>query len=54
MFAVVENERPAGLSAWDSAFLKALYHTDHTDRYQIRDIDSAMVQAMVQGIVPGR
>jgi hypothetical protein len=35
---------PPGLSAWDEAFLKALYHTEHLDQHQISDIKTSMVQ----------
>lgn len=35
---------PPGLSAWDEAFLKALYHTDHLDQHQILEIKTSMVQ----------
>jgi hypothetical protein len=44
LFSRPENERPAGLSAWDEAFLKALYRTEHTDRQQLAEIKTAMVQ----------
>jgi len=47
LFSAVENDRPAGLSAWDAAFLKALYRTDHADRQQLQEIKSAMVQDIV-------
>ena len=35
---------PLGMSAWDEAFLKALYHTDHLDQHQILAIKTAIVQ----------
>ena len=41
---------PPGLSAWDEAFLKALYHTEHLDLHQI----SAIKTSMVQDIAPKR
>jgi hypothetical protein len=41
---------PPGLSAWDEAFLKALYHTEHLDQHQI----SAIKTSMVQDIAPKR
>jgi hypothetical protein len=44
LFSRSENERPAGLSTWDEAFLKALYHTEHTDKQQLAEIKTAMVQ----------
>jgi hypothetical protein len=42
VFSSAENERPAGLSRWDQAFLKALYHTEHTDRQQLEEIKTAV------------
>jgi len=35
---------PPGLSPWDGAFLRALYHTEHLDQHQIAAVKSAMVQ----------
>jgi hypothetical protein len=35
---------PTGLSAWDASFLKALYHSEHTDRQQFAEIKTEMVQ----------
>jgi hypothetical protein len=32
------------LSQWDESFLKALYHTLPTDKQQLAEIKSAMVQ----------
>jgi hypothetical protein len=32
-----------GLSAWDSAYLKALYHTSHSGRTQFLDVGKSMV-----------
>jgi hypothetical protein len=42
LFSRLESERPAGLSRWDQAFLKALYHTEHTDRQQLEEIKTAV------------
>jgi hypothetical protein len=42
LFSSPEDQRPAGLSRWDQAFLKALYHTEHTDRQQLAEIKTAM------------
>jgi hypothetical protein len=42
LFSSAESERPAGLSRWDQAFLKALYHTEHTDRQQLEEIKTAV------------
>ena len=46
LFSRSENDRPAGLSAWDEAFLKALYHTEQTDKQQLAEIKTTMVQAI--------
>ncbi len=46
LFSRPENERPAGLSPWDEAFLKALYRTEHTDRQQLEEIKTAMVEGL--------
>jgi hypothetical protein len=42
LFSSSDAERPAGLSRWDQAFLKALYHTEHTDRQQLEEIKTAV------------
>jgi len=44
LFSRSENERPPGLSPWDEAFLKALYHTEQTDKQQLAEIKTVMVQ----------
>jgi hypothetical protein len=44
LFSRTEAERPPDLSDWDKAFLKALYHTEQTDKQQLSEIKSAMVQ----------
>jgi hypothetical protein len=44
LFSRAEIARPTGLSAWDEAFLKALYRTEHTDRQQLAEIKTAMVR----------
>ena len=44
LFSGGEADRPAGLSPWDESFLKALYHTLPTDKQQLAEIKSAMVQ----------
>lgn len=38
------SKAPAGLTAWDESFLKAVYGTRSTDRAQIAAIKTAMVQ----------
>jgi hypothetical protein len=47
LFSRPENERPAGLSTWDEAFLKALYHTEQTDKQQLAEIKTAMIEGLV-------
>jgi hypothetical protein len=38
LFAASSENRPSGLSSWDAAFLKALYHSNQTSRTQRFDI----------------
>jgi hypothetical protein len=38
LFVASGSTAPAGLSAWDTAFLKALYNTDHRSKVQREDI----------------
>jgi hypothetical protein len=35
---------PAGLTQWDEAFLKGLYHSDHLDQHQILAVKTSMVK----------
>lgn len=49
LFSASAGERPPGLSAWDAAFLKALYRTDHADRQQLEEIKTTMVQDILPG-----
>jgi hypothetical protein len=44
LFSSAEADRPPGLSQWDEAFLKALYRTAATDKQQLAEIKSEMVQ----------
>lgn len=44
LFSSSEKAPPQGLSPWDESFLKALYHTDQTDRTQLAAIKIAVVQ----------
>jgi hypothetical protein len=46
LFSASGNPPPPGLSAWDEAYLKALYHTRHTDRAQLAAIKSSILQAV--------
>jgi hypothetical protein len=43
LFATSGKVPPPGLSAWDEAFLKALYHTEHLDQHQLSAVKTAMV-----------
>lgn len=36
-----------GLSTWDAAYLKALYHTDHSGRTQFLDVGKSMLEEIV-------
>jgi hypothetical protein len=47
LFTHSETPAPAGLSAWDEAFLKGLYRTEHLDQRQISAIKTSMVQDMM-------
>lgn len=47
LFSSSENDRPPGLSTWDEAFLKALYHTDQTDKQQLAEIKTTMIEGLV-------
>ena len=44
LFSNSRKQAPPGLSGWDEAFLKGLYHTEHLDQGQISAIKTAMVQ----------
>ena len=44
LFSSAQADRPSGLSKWDEAFLKALYHTEHTDKQQLQEIKTEMAQ----------
>jgi hypothetical protein len=43
LFASSGKEAPPGLSAWDEAFLRALYHLEHLDQHQLARVKTAMV-----------
>jgi hypothetical protein len=43
LFSAAENILPPGLSPWDQAFIKALYHTEHTDPGQLGEIKISVV-----------
>jgi hypothetical protein len=43
VFSTSGAERPPGLTVWDQAYLKALYHTSHWDRMQLAEIKTSVV-----------
>lgn len=43
LFSTAADARPASLSVWDAAFLKALYQTSQSDRHQRVDIAKHML-----------
>jgi hypothetical protein len=43
LFAASGKVPPPGLSAWDEAFLKALYHIEHLDQHQVGALKTAMM-----------
>jgi len=47
LFSRSENDRPPGLSNWDEAFLKALYHTEQTDKQQLGEIKTTMIEGLL-------
>jgi hypothetical protein len=44
LFSTSAKERPPGLSSWDQAYLKALYHTSHEDRMQMAEIKTSVME----------
>ncbi|MDB6083341.1 MAG: hypothetical protein JWN43_1222, partial [Gammaproteobacteria bacterium] len=44
LFSALPEERPAGLTPWDQAFLHALYNTDQSSRMQRSQIATQMVR----------
>jgi hypothetical protein len=43
LFSADTDARPKSLSAWDTAFLKALYQTSQSDRHQRVEIAKQML-----------
>ena len=43
LFTSSQETPPSGLTAWDQAFLKALYHTDQSSRLQDSHISMMIV-----------
>jgi hypothetical protein len=44
LFSAAGNTPPPGLSPWDQGFIKALYHTEHTNRGQLGEIKKFVVK----------
>lgn len=44
LFSEAGRPAPAGLTEWDQAFLRGLYHTDHLDQRQISAVKTSMMQ----------
>lgn len=44
LFSDPGRPAPTGLTPWDEAFLKGLYHSDHLDRRQISAVKTSMVK----------
>jgi hypothetical protein len=47
LFSDSAHAPAAGMSTWDAAYLKALYHTIHSDRTQFLDVGKTMVEELV-------
>ena len=48
LFSDSANAPALGLSTWDAAYLKALYHTDHDDRTQLLALKAAMIKDVAE------
>jgi hypothetical protein len=48
LFTEPANAPPLGLSTWDEAYLKALYHTQHDDRTQLLAIKTSIINEVTQ------
>jgi hypothetical protein len=44
LFSTSGQEPPAGLTAWDEAYLKALYRTSHADKMQLAEIATSVMK----------
>jgi hypothetical protein len=44
LFSADGKSAPAGLTEWDQAFLKGLYHTEHLDQRQISEVKTSMIR----------
>lgn len=43
LFSAADSKAPPSLTAWDQAYLKALYHTSHKDRMQLAEIKTSVL-----------
>ncbi|MGA2189919.1 MAG: hypothetical protein ABSH33_15410 [Steroidobacteraceae bacterium] len=48
LFAPAAGAAPKGLSDWDQAFLKALYHTDQSDKMQVSAITTQVARSFAR------
>ncbi len=48
LFAAAERSAPSALSEWDRALLRAVYHTDLTDKMQFSEIERHMRADLVR------
>jgi hypothetical protein len=46
LFSTLERKPPMGLSSWDQAYLKALYHTSHADKMQLAEMKTSVLEAV--------
>jgi hypothetical protein len=44
LFSTSGKESPPGLTSWDQAYLKALYHTSHADKMQLAEIETSLLK----------
>jgi hypothetical protein len=44
LFTDTENAPPLGMSTWDTAYLKALYHTQHEDKTQLLAVKTSVLK----------
>jgi hypothetical protein len=47
LFTDSANAPALGMSAWDTAYLKALYHTRHEDKMQLLSLETSMAKDLV-------
>jgi hypothetical protein len=47
LFTDPTNAPELGMSTWDAAYLKALYHTEHDDKTQLLALKTAMINDLV-------